>query len=136
VDATNVYWITQQAVLVTKKEGGGTPTTLATGTYLASLAIDATTVYWTDVMSGSVWRAALDGSGAPTQLIASLNPSALVVDGLNLYYPDGMHGLMKMGIRGGPASLLVPGAAFPQMRLVVDGSHIYFNMPSIGRFGK
>ncbi len=48
MDATNVYWTNQYAGTVMKvPTGGGSPVTLAAGTFGAyGLAIDSTNAYW------------------------------------------------------------------------------------------
>jgi hypothetical protein len=62
IDATSVYWTTQNGASLTKAPlGGGAPTTLlatpANSQYRPQgIAVDATSVYWTDATGGTVLK--------------------------------------------------------------------------------
>jgi len=84
VDATSVYWINTSntgggfSTLMKVPIGGGTPTTLASGSFSPSatgqIAVDSTSVYWVNgsdyrSANGSVMAVAQEG-GTPTTLAA------------------------------------------------------------------
>ena len=72
MDATHVYWTNQgtapnytDGTVMKVLLGGGTPTTLASGQFNPSgIAVDATTVYWTNnymSTAGAVMKVPLGG---------------------------------------------------------------------------
>jgi hypothetical protein len=68
---------------------GGTPTTLASGQMMPlDLAVDATSVYWTDSTGGTVMKVPLAG-GTPTTLASGQSsPDYIAVDGTSVYWTN------------------------------------------------
>jgi hypothetical protein len=92
-DDTNVYW-TGGTTVAKAPLGGGKPTVVAAGqTGLGTIALDATSVYWTalegdDVNLGVIMKAPL-GGGTPTTLATGqLSPTGLSVDGKDIYWAN------------------------------------------------
>ena len=58
LDATTVYWTSDDAVMSVRKAGGATATLAQHDPYLApfGVAVDATSVYWSDSITGAVVR--------------------------------------------------------------------------------
>ena len=69
---------------------GGAPTPLASGQNTPyDIAVDGTSVYWTDPGSGTVMKVPL-GGGSPTTLASGLpGPGRIAVDGTSVYWTDG-----------------------------------------------
>ena len=57
MDATSIYWTagTASGTVMKVALGGGNPTTLASGLKSFGIAVDATSVYWTN-SSGTVMK--------------------------------------------------------------------------------
>lgn len=112
VDTTFVYWMNggdpntscsdnSTGTVMRAPLQGGTPTTLASGqSCQVALAVDATSVYWTNSV-GSVMKAMLAG-GPPVLLSSGPSlPVGLAVDSTNVYW--GSNGaILKAPIGGGP----------------------------------
>ncbi len=86
-NATSLFWSTggSPATIESAPVAGGQPTTLASGfLYVAGLAIDTASVYFTS--DGQVKRVALTG-GTPEVLALNLvNPGPIAVDGKAVYW--------------------------------------------------
>ena len=105
VDATSVYWINTSntvgggfSTLMKVPIGGGTPTTLASGSFspsaIGQIAVDATSVYWVNSSdyrsaNGSVMAVAREG-GTPTTLAArQTTAGGLAIDATSVYWTTG-----------------------------------------------
>jgi hypothetical protein len=69
--------------------GGGTPTTLASGqSYPGGIAVDATSVYWSNGGSGTVMKVST-GGGTPTTLASGQSdPYRIAVDATFVYWTN------------------------------------------------
>ncbi len=88
VDATALYWAEGYASAVNVVRmplGGGAPVTLAPAPYARNIAVDGTSVYWTDDYDGLVVKVPVAG-GAPTTLYQGDLPEAIVVDATSVYW--------------------------------------------------
>jgi hypothetical protein len=131
VDATNAYYADVRGGNVYQVlKGGGTPTALATGeTNLFSIAIDATTVYYSTFAAtgGRVAKVPI-GGGTITPLATGLSYSRrLVLYNGNLYFGDANGTVIKtVPAAGGSVTTLVVTGQGDVAGLAVDMTGIYW----------
>lgn len=138
VAAEGVFWTESNATaqsLLTVGLGGGAVTTLATAAtnYPNALALDATTVYFTDVGGGTNFgavRAVPKGGGSPTDVATGLpGPWAIAVDSTSVYWTDTWDGAIRKApkVGGSPTTLASGGSTATTAGVIaVDGSGVYF----------
>ena len=144
VDATAVYGLTSGGLLKVPL-CGGVPTTLASPQNAEGLAIDATSVYWTDFLASSdpgparftVSRVSKSG-GAPT-LLATLpyNDQGTIAVDANAVYVAGTDGspdggglsdpglVLELPLAGGPPIVLASQQQGP-VALALDATSLYW----------
>jgi hypothetical protein len=93
VDSSYVYWCsnpgnTGTIAVMRAPLAGGTPQTLATGHPCSRLAINGTSVYWTDPWEGVVLSVPLDGGAVTFLAVARPNPERLAVNATNIYWSE------------------------------------------------
>ena len=119
VDSTSVYWTNDQGIWQVPKGGGVPPALVVSGGSLGvngGLAADATNVYYSDQVSGSVVRVDKSTLSA-VQLAVAQSPYAVATDGQNVYWSNaGAGGISRIA----SCSTSVPCGATP--RIVVDGT--------------
>ncbi|HTQ44696.1 MAG TPA: hypothetical protein VMI75_18170 [Polyangiaceae bacterium] len=115
--------------------GNGTPVVLATGPHpMTSLAVDATNVYWVDLL-GSVMKVSKCG-GVPTTLATAGTAGSgggsagLAVDSTRAYWADDPGDVLAVPLSGGTPTTLATDT--PQvMGLAVGGSDLYWVRPFV-----
>jgi len=128
VDATNVYWKSDQSVIKAPLAGGAIVTlcTLSASTAGAAfnIAVDATTVYWTgrDGTTGTLMKVPV-GGGTATTLATGPSPfNALAIDATTVYFASA--DILSVPIVGGAPTTLVAG--YPAGGLAVDATSVYW----------
>jgi hypothetical protein len=122
----------------------GAPTVLLTGAELATLAVDAGSVYWTDFSASAVLSVPLSGGsvttlwtppvvGAPGVGVAS----GLAIDGNDLYWANGSSILTcpKSGCGAAPTTVAAQALSFKSV-VVVDANNVYWTDSNPFRTGK
>ncbi len=134
LDAENVYWITQGGIGIAKALGnvmkipkaGGSAITLAAQRSPVGLAVDSTSVYWTE-LSGAVMVVPKQGGTPRTLASTTGNPQEVAVDSKRLYWCDLDGALFTLPMGGGtPVSLAECGGS----DVAVGKSTIYWTKGS------
>jgi hypothetical protein len=146
-DDTSIYWTVPMTIegwgkanipgsIMKMPIAGGAPTTLFTGAQLpGGLALDSTSVYWTDTFAGTVMKVA-KSCGEAVTLASGLGghmPGELVVDTKSIYWADtaGLPGAVavnKVSVAGGPVVNLAPFQPNSQeaMAIAIDAANVYW----------
>ena len=138
VDSKNVYWTTGYnfADIWSCPVGGcKAPTTLAKGTSPISVALDGTSLYWTDQAyfgNAGVYACSTTGcNNTPTPLITNQSaPTGIAVDASNVYWTNagtGTDGTIKLCDKASCSSVttFATEQTFPN-RIAVDASMLYW----------
>ena len=143
-DDTYVYWTSEGTaplgdaaapiagkILSVRKDGTAAATVLADGQGEPRfVTVDATAVYWTDSLDGTVMRLRL-GSTTPTQLAQGQQPYGIAVDATYVYFStigtDSSDGtLVRVPKDGsGPPVVLATGLSWPS-QIAVDEQALYW----------
>ncbi len=129
VDGVNVYWSNDSGNPAVEKAplAGGPTTTLASGQSLPwSLAVDATSAYSVNYVSGgTVMQAPLTGAGPAITLASGQNfPVTIAVDSTSAYWTTRTT-VMKVTLDGGTEVTLASGQSGP-VKVVVDATSVYW----------
>jgi hypothetical protein len=130
VDATRVYWTTNQSILTVPRDGGAVTTLVSLDGFMApnAIAIDATSLYWTSNAAALpapnlVMKVSLNG-GTPTTLGSTQGSWGIAVDSTSVYWTEAT-AVMRVPLDGGPASVLA--ATYNGANgLAVDGTSVYW----------
>ena len=146
VDSANVYWTNNgtwnghayqgggvMSAPLTGVPDGGVPTTLYSGQVgpYAQIAVDSTSVYWTNSSGGSVMKAGLDGGSLVTLASGQAEPYGIAVDSTSVYWTNfnnesvGVGSVMKVGLDGGVPIALATGQSGPYF-ILVDSTTLYW----------
>ncbi len=121
------------------QSGAGTCQTIASADRPQAIAMDATSVYWTDWgpspceagFCGRVVKTSMTG-GVVTTLASSQDlPTAIAVDNANVYWANlgnssaRSGSIMKVGVDGGTPTTIVSGIGSPG-GIAVDSAHLYW----------
>jgi hypothetical protein len=122
VDASRVYYTGNG--IVTVPIAGGTPVTLAADSQGAhGMAIDGTSVYWTDEATSSVEKIAKAGPASVPTVLASVLGTGIAVDGTNVYFATGSV-VAQVPVGGGPMLIIANGQS-PE-GVAVDATSVYW----------
>ncbi|HEX8794475.1 MAG TPA: Ig-like domain-containing protein [Polyangiaceae bacterium] len=112
--------------------GAFATTPVSTSDYAWGVAVDATSVYWTDNVGGSsgvIRKMNRDGSGAVVTVASGQSaPQPIVVDSAAVYWLNGAGGPMSVATGGGgtPRSLATSSPISYPHYLAIDDSYVYW----------
>ena len=100
--------------------------TLATaigGGIAGDIAVDATSVYWSNPVDSTIMKVS-SGGGTPTTLASGQSIGHIAVDSTSVYWLNG-GAVMKVPTGGGSLTTLASGQHYPQC-IAVDGMSVYW----------
>ncbi len=133
LDADRIYFVHGSSISSMPREGGAT-TALVTGraglvTSEPSIAIDETTLYWTEFNDGAssgVYSVPLAGGPVTTLATGRLGATGLVASAGTLYWMDvNAAAVVKMPTTGGTPSVVAANQPWP-VSIAVDATSIYW----------
>ena len=137
VYGASVYWantavgVAASGSVMSLPIGGGTPNTLAAGTNVGLIAVDATSVYWTDVSAQAVVDVPVGGGALATLAsLTNLGEAAVAVNAASIFWTYGVL-LEEVPLTGGTATTLTSnysGYACCSVAdtLALDDTNVYF----------
>jgi hypothetical protein len=132
VEGANVYWA-NSSTLVSMPQDGGAITTLASGQNPWAIAVDQTSIYWTDNTDGVVLKAPA-GVAGPISTLASGNDTnsayGIAVDDKSVYWTNDIlntvvGAVMSVPLDGGAHVTLAAGQSSPSA-VAVDSTRVYW----------
>jgi hypothetical protein len=136
----SVYWMTEYTTIQSVGAGGGAVRAVAPDVPLLSdFVVDDEQVYWSEMVTGRIGRAALTGGEQTILAEGSYGWKSLAVDASSVYWIDARH-LTRIPRAGGPITSLNAGKmgndpAEPSS-IAVDGQFVYWTEPLAQRIRK
>jgi len=131
-DATSVYWVdTRLNEVRSAPLGGGTPTTLYSGSVGTPIAVDSSHIYWFDPTAGAVMMADLDGSSPTQAATAGPEVNTIAADGGSIFWINHdptaptANTVIAFEIATGTTTTLA-SAQDRAKSIAVDATHVYW----------
>lgn len=130
LDATNIYWSTNEGFIRKLAQTGGQPIDLVTGaSNPAGLAVNKTSLFYAQVqVAGAIWRFDLAATSKSVVLApGQAAPQAVVLDATRAYWPNHVASgsIMAVPLAGGTPVALATQESGP-ISLAVDATTAYW----------
>ena len=132
VDAVSVYWSTSDGIRKKDKAGGQAVTVVSGQDAPARFAIDATTVFFTTHVAGTVMKADFASGSAVPLASGQDSPIWIALDATRVYWINAGStstpgSVMAIDKTGGSPTVLASGQSAPE-GIAVDESFVYFSL--------
>lgn len=135
VNDTNAFYLMDQGLHITPKDGSGTPDWVASYSSPVDLAVDGNEVFITDAGFQGIrtYNVDTEVSGQLYSVIGADTPDEIAIDATHVYFTGaGSQGKVWSGTRDGQTLIELVSMSGATSGLALTDTHVYFTVPSTG----